>query len=334
MKPTLKDVAVHAGVSTATVSRVINDDPRISPATRERVRREIDRLHYTVNTVARNLKMRRTRTIALVTPEIANTFFMQVAEGAEDLLTDKGYSMIVVNTRESIAGEQRAIDLVIEKQVDGCIVIPSQSDGNHFNRLRARSVPVVLVDRLVTDFPCDAVLTDNVEAAHRMISALWEEGRRRFGFIGGQHELTSAAERYRGFRQALLERDYTPHPEHVAFGDFHRESGYTLLDRLLSTPHPPSTIMIANQFMQVGALQYAVAHRQALPPDFFLAAFDNPDAAAVAGIPGRLVVQPIDDLGRQAARIILSRITKGGPNRFTTVRLPARIIPTADHPRY
>jgi LacI family transcriptional regulator len=326
VNPTIKDVAREARVSTATVSRVVNKDTRITPATRARVEAVIERLNYKVNTVARSLKSKRTLTVALLAPEIANVFFMRVAQGVEDRLAEDGYSMIVINSRESTEGESRAVDLLLEKQVDGVIVIPVGGPGAHFERLRAAGLPAVLVDRLVDGYETDAVLVDNEEATFRAVQSLCRDGRRRFAFIGGEHHITTAVERYRGFVRALQECECLPPDEYLRFGDFHTASGYRLFGELMALPEPPETIMIANYFMQIGALQYAAANRERLPRGLFLASFDNPELAAVAGIPGLSIAQPIDRIGRRAAEVLLGRIRGTDHSEFRTERLPTEIV--------
>ncbi len=332
MNPTIKDVARDAGVSTATVSRVVNQDPRISPATRSRVEAVIRRLNYKVNGVARSLKSKRTLTVGLVAPEIANVFFMQVAEGVENRLTEDGYSMIVLNSRESHRGEDHAIDLLLEKQVDGVIVIPSGQEGAHFHRLRSANLPVVFVDRIVEGFTGDAVLVDNEDATFRAVEYLWQRGRRTFGFIGGDHRITTAAERYRGFCRALTECGGTIEERNLKFGDFHTRSGYELFGELIQQQNPPETIMIANYFMQIGALRYAATHRGALPPDLYLASFDDSEFAAVAGIPGLSIAQPIDQIGKRAAEILLGRISGSDTTEFRTERLSTALVFNGEEP--
>jgi len=326
VNPTIKDVAREAGVSTATVSRVVNKDPRISPATRSRVEGVIDRLNYKVNTVARSLKNKKTLSVGLLAPEIANVFFMRVAQGVEDRLAEDGYAMIVLNSRESRDGERHAVDLLLEKQVDGAIVIPSGGHGDHFSRLQSAGLPVVLVDRLVDGFRSDAVLVDNEDATYRAITRLVESGRRDFGFVGGQHDITTARERYQGFVRALEACSCPLQERNVRFGDFHTASGYRLFGELMEQPDPPATVMVANYFMQIGALQYAASHRDRLPPDLFLASFDNPEFAAVAGIPGLSIAQPIDEIGRRAAEILLERIRNEALGPYRIERLPTHIV--------
>lgn len=326
MNPTIKDVAREAGVSTATVSRVVNQDPRISPTTRARVEAVIEQLHYKVNSVARSLKNKRTLTVGLVAPEIANVFFMRVAEGVENRLTEEGYSMIVLNSRESRYGEEQAVDLLLEKQVDGVIIIPSGQEGAHFHRLRAAQLPVVFVDRVVEGFEGDAVLVDNEEATLRAVEYLWSHGRRRFGFIGGDERITTAAERYRGFRRALIQCGCPLEARNLRFGDFHTDSGYELFGELIRQEDPPNTVIIANYFMQIGALRFAATHRAELPEDLYLASFDDSEFAAVAGIPGLSIAQPIDRIGRRAAQILLDRISGTDTTEFRIERLPTTLV--------
>lgn len=311
MASTIKDVARAAGVSTATVSRVVNNDPRIAPATRQRVASAIQALGYTVNTVARSLKSKRTLTVGFVTPEIANDFFMNVAQGAEDALRDAGYAMIIANSRENALHERKQLELLIEKQVDGVILIPSSEMGQHFNYARAAGIPVVLVDRLVRDFETDAVLVDNLDATYRAVKQLYAMGRRRFGFIGGNMALTTARERYTGFTYALRDLEVTIGDDEVRFGDFHFQSGFDQMAQLMRLPDPPDTVFIANYFMQLGALRYVIAHRKAVPKTLFLAGFDDMVLTSAAGIPSLMIAQPVEAIGREAARILLERVTGG-----------------------
>lgn len=326
MGATIKDVARVAGVSTATVSRVVNQDPRITPATRARVLDAVDKLQYQVNSIARSLKSKRTLTIGLIAPEIANVFFMRVAEGVEDRLREEGYSMLVVNSRESIEREEAVVQLLIEKHVDGVIAIPAASEGAHFQRLRSAAIPVVLVDRLVDGFESDAILVDNEDAVYRTTSLLWQRGHRNFAFIGGQHRLTTAQERLTGFRRAVAECAIPVQEDFICFGDFHVASGYHLMRGLMERAQPPETVIIANYFMHIGAVRYLSTARERVTPNLFLASFDAGDYAAVSGVPGVSIVQPIDAIGRRAAEVLLERIGGRNDRAWITERLPTTLV--------
>ncbi len=326
MGATIRDVARLAGVSTATVSRVINDDPRISAETRSRVLTSVARLNYKVNTIARSLKINRTYTIGFITPEIANDFFMTVAQGVENELRARGYDMIICNSNEDPSQERERLELLVEKCVDGFIIIPSSAEGGHFDLLRDLQLPVVLVDRLVHGFETDAVLVDNEGGSFNAIEHLWMEGFRRFGFIGGNLEMTPARERYDGFIAALAEHGTRPKPEHLLFGDFHEGSGYELFGRMSEGPEPPEIVFISNYYMHIGAAHYLVTHRADLPGHPYIASFDDMALSSLAGYAILTVSQPIREIGARAADLVISRLGEERAPHPELVRLPTRLV--------
>lgn len=326
MGVTIKDVAREAGVSTATVSRVINNDNRITPATRQRVLRVVSRLNYKVNGLARSLKSKRSLTVGMVVPELDNIFFMRVARGVEDLLGERGYSMIVVNTRESRLRENSAVELLLEKQVDGIIIVPSERDGSHLTICTQASIPIVLVDRLVQGFESDAVLVDNQDATYRAIRDLIAQGHRSFGFIGGDRSIFTAEERYQGFLHALQDARIVVEERNIRFGDYHMESGFVLMRQLMEQPQPPHTVMVANYFMHLGVVRYVSTNRAAIPQDLFIASFDNMEFSSASGVAGLSIAQPIDEIGRRAAEILMQRINGDTTDWPQITRLPTTVI--------
>ena len=195
----LKDIAKTFGVATSTISRALNDDHRISLSLRERIKDYAEQAGFRRNAIARTLKTNRSNTIGFVAPELSNDFFMNVAQGVEKELKKKGFSLIVCNSDEQIEEEKRRIDLLLENQVDGVIIIPSTSRGSHFSILTEQQVPFVLVDRLTEDIDSDAVLVDNTGGTYAAVELLINSGIRNIGFIGGDMALTSAEERFTGY---------------------------------------------------------------------------------------------------------------------------------------
>jgi len=328
MSVTAKDVAKLAGVSTATVSRVINNDPRISENTRAKVMKCINDLNYKVNNIARSLKTNRTYTIGFIAPEISNEFFMNVARGVEDEARKFGYSIIICNSNESIEEEENRIRLLCEKCVDGIIIIPSSNEGKHFNYLKELNMPVVLADRLVENFESDAVLVDNINGTYSAIEHLINMGYRRIGFISGDLKLTSAIERYEGYKRALQDYCIPYDGNIVKFGDFHVECGYELMKELYEAENTPSVVFISNYFMHIGATKYLLEinmrRKQAnnlncnednsddcgenYVKDIMIASFDDLELSSLLGFCKLRVAQPVTEIGRQAARLLLSRI--------------------------
>ncbi|MBI9101771.1 MAG: LacI family DNA-binding transcriptional regulator [Spirochaetales bacterium] len=320
----IKDVAEKAGVSTATVSRVLNNDPKIAEKTKKKVLKAIHETGYRMNNVARSLKTSRTRTIGFLAPELVNDFFMTIAQGVEDELKDSGYSLIVCNSNESSHEEEKRIELLAEMCVDGVIIIPSSSRGEHYNRLKNMNIPAVLVDRLVDDFESDAVLVDNLQGAYKAMEYLINKDNSEFGFIGGDLSLSNFRERYEGFCLALEYNNIPKNPDYIKLGDCHIESGYKMMEELMNQPHPPAHIFIANYFMHVGATKYLTSHgyaskagNQTAP--VHIASFDDMTLSPILGFSDLTVSQPMKVMGREAARLLLERIS--GENEIEENRI-------------
>ncbi len=326
MGVTVKDVARAAGVSTATVSRVVNDDPRISPETRARVLEAVRKLDYKINSIARSLKTSRTYTVGFISPELTNDFFMGIAKGVEDELRKSGYNMIICNSNESAEEETDRLKLLCQKCVDGIIIIPATGDGAHYTWLKDTGIPVVLADRLAGGFDADAVLADNMNGAYSIIERLITEGHRRIGFIGGDMRLTSGAERFEGYRRALADYCLPYEKEIVRFGDFHVQCGYDLMKELANMEQPPAVVFISNHYMHMGATKYLMEHRESAGTGFSIAGFDDMEMSSILGFCRIRAAQPIMDIGSKAAQLLLSRINREetGPSRIW--RLKARLI--------
>ena len=330
MAVTIKDVAKLADVSTATVSRVINNDPRISATTRDRVLEIVDKLNYKVNSIARSLKSNRTFTVGFLAPEIANDFFMTVAQGVENALRECGYNLIICNSNESADEEVERLELLIEKCVDGVIVAPSSGSGAHLRFLQQVGLPTVLVDRLAAGFSSDAVLVDNATGTYKAIHHLLKRGHTNFGFIGGDVSLTPFRERYQGFVRALSEFGIQPDPAHIKFGDYHVDSGYAMMKQLAELRAAPACVFISNYFMHIGATQYLVEHRSRLSRPIYIASFDDMALSAVAGVPSLTIAQPVLQIGSRAAQLLLERIelraNHNEPPQPRIERLPTKLV--------
>jgi LacI family transcriptional regulator len=326
MAATVKDVARLAGVSTATVSRVINDDPRISEKTKVKVADCIKSLDYKINNVARSLKTNRTYSIGFVCPEIPNDFFMTVAKGVEDELGKYGYSVIICNSSEDIKKEEDRIKLLCEKCVDGIIVIPMSNEGRHFCFLKQLNIPVVMADRLVDNFTTDAVLVDNINGCYEAIEYLIKKGQKRIGFFGGDIRLTPAYERYEGYKRALADYSIPLDEEIVKFGDFHIQSGYEMMEELLSIEEAPNDVFISNYFMHVGATKYLIEHIGKIKPTVSITSFDDMELSSILGFCDIRVKQPMLEMGSKAAQLILSRINHEDNPFPQIVRLKTSLI--------
>jgi len=333
MAVTLKDVAKKAGVSAATVSRVLQDHPRISTKTKEHVLKCVAELGYVINNVARSLKTNKSHIIGFICPELMNNFFMNVGKGLDKELKKNGYSLIICNSDESIEGEKSHLRLLMQQCVDGIIIIPSTSEGAHLQAILHDSIPTICIDRTFEDFTCDSVLVDNMNGSYQATEELIHKGFTRIAYIGGNKTLTTAKEREAGYRNAL--KDYNIHidEKYIMEGDFHAESGHALMQKLMLMKKPPDTVFVANYFMYLGAMRYllqdaAQRHKTGLPPlsAITMANFDNMEYLSVFGGSTVIVEQPMEQIGREAAKLLLKRLdgnTKGFPEQH---RLKTKLI--------
>jgi len=321
---TAKDVARKSGVSTATVSRVVNNDSRISPETTKRVKKAIEELGYTPNHFARGLKTSRSFTVGFIAPEFTNDFFMGIAQSVENRLRKEGFSLIICNSSESSGEEASRLRLLLDRGVDGVIVIPAGSAGGHFEAAAERGVPLVLVDRLVEGFSTDAVLVDNVNGTYQAMEIMIKEGNRRIGFIGGDPRLTSARERYDGYCRALDDYRIPLESALVRFGDFHAESGYKLMKELHAAEKRPTCVFVSNYFMHVGATRFLMEHGKPWTPSII--SFDEMELSFTLAYCRMVVRQPISAIGAQAAEFLMSRISGDSEGAPRLARLKTEVI--------
>ncbi|AEJ60710.1 transcriptional regulator, LacI family [Spirochaeta thermophila DSM 6578] len=323
---TIRDIAREAGVSTATVSRVLNHDPRVRPETVKKVLSVVESFQYSIHHVARSLKTGRTNTIGVLAPEFANEFFMELAESMEQELRKEGYSLLISSSHESVEEEKKRIRMFIERSVDGLVIIPSSDRGEHYVEAQKAGIPIVLVDRATSGVSCDAVLVDNVGGAYAAVTALIHEGFRRIAFIGGDLHILTSKERFEGYTRALKDAGLSVDSDLIRLGDLHIESGYALMKELIEGPDPPDAFFIVNLFMHVGATNYLVS----LPPEktreVVIASFDEMVYSPLLRFCRYAVAQPIDELGRTAVRLLLDRLKRKESSSPRIVRLPTSLV--------
>jgi len=331
---TIRDVALASGLSTATVSRVLNGDASVSPATAGKVREEIERLGYTMNRVARSLKKGSTRMVGVIAPELSGDFFMLLAESMDRELSAFGYSLIVCSSWESAEEEAKRVRLLEERLVDGIVLIPATGSGAGVALARAaagEATPLVLVDRLAQGLEADAVLVDNEGGAYAATSALAAEGlargRRRMGFIGGSLDVSTARERYEGWRRAMLDAGLEIEAAFTSFAGLHVASGYEALRSMRSRPDAPEAYFLVNAYVHVGATNYLVSEEEpSRASRVAFAAFDEMPYAPLLRFCRYSLSQPVPEMGVSAARLLLARMAGARGTPFETKRLKPRLV--------
>jgi len=327
---TIVEVAKRADVSIATVSNVIRGTRRVSPKLTERVRAAIHELNYSPNEIARSLKVRQTRMLAMVLPDITNPFFPEIIRGAEDTAFERGYFLMTANTDEQVGRERRIVAALRSYRVDGVLLASaSGSDTSHLQGILDQGVALVCLDRTVPGVKTDAVLLDNVRGARECVRHMIQKGHRRIAIITGSLDLQTGRERLRGYEEALREADIPLEKSRILEGDFRHDSGYRLGKQILSQKNQstrPTAIFVCNGVMTLGALKALEELNIRCPEDVALATFD--DLAVDSPFHPHLttVVQPSYEMGARAAGILIDRIEGRISQEPRTVRVAPTLI--------
>lgn len=310
---TIQDVADRAGVSTATVSRVLNGAATVDVALAERVRAACAALQYQPNRAARALAGRRSAIIGVLVTDIQNPFFMELVRGVEDMTQRHGYLLVLCNSSEDPQRERQYIDVLCAEPVAGAIVVPTSDRRPVLQMFRERSIPVVTVDRRVRDRSVDAVVIDNVSAAREAAAHLISNGYRHIGLITGPNGTTTARERLEGYRLALRDAGIPRDPRLVQQGPFSEDSGRRLMDGLLDMDIPIEALVTGNNRLTKGALETLHARGLRVPDDVALVGFDEMPWTGPGTISLTTVTQPAYDLGSVAASRLIQRLQHAGP---------------------
>ncbi|HWK15463.1 MAG TPA: LacI family DNA-binding transcriptional regulator, partial [Rhizobiaceae bacterium] len=273
---TIKDVAKAAGVSTATVSAVINDSAYVSPPLRARVQAAIHDLKYEPSQMARNLKKGRSELIALIVADLANPFFARMVWAAEAAVAAWGYSLVVFNSDEKPENERKALARIRALSCDGALVVPVGLSSQYAQReAERRGFPTVLFGRVVDDRHSDTVTIDNVAAASQVTNYLLDLGHTRIGSITGPLHLTTGRGRLDGMLQAMAQRGVAPEPGHVRSGEFREDVAYSVAREMLDRPDRPTALYVANGVMALGVMRALADLSIHCPLDISIASTDT-----------------------------------------------------------
>ena len=322
---TIKDVAKRAGVSTATVSRVLNGDERVTPAYREAVQRAVAELDYRPDRIARNLRARRSQMLGLIISDIENPFFTSVVRGVEDVAYENDHTILLCNSDEDPEKERLYLDIMTAERAAGVIVSAACETDNHSRAVLQAGIPVVAMDRRMRDLEVDTVVVDSAEGAYQLVRHLLESGHRRIGLIGGPQQVTTAREREAGYLRALAEHGLRPDPALIKSTDYKLAGGYEATCQLLELEQPPTAMFAANNLTTLGALNCIHERGLRIPEDVAIGGFDDMPWATSLNPPLTAVAQPTYELGRTAADLLLRRIRDKGHN-VVEVKLATRLV--------
>jgi LacI family transcriptional regulator len=307
---TIKEVAKEAGVSIATVSRVLNQHTSVTTETKDSVLKVMKDLGYNRNEVARSLKMRHTNTIGIVAPKLSNVYFMEVIESMDQLLTPLGYTMVISCSYDSVKEEQKKIQVLLDRNVDALVVIPAGFQGHHFNTRSISRVPMIMVDRYIEGVKADAVLVDNRLGVQQMVRALHKEGFTRIGYIGGDNDILTANERYAGYLQTMRDLELPIEQEFIYLhGTMTIKDGHLAMERFLQIPDHPKAYLIANDLLHLGVTSHLIEHvSPEKQHEYVLASFDYLSYSPLLSFCHYAMRQPQEIIGSEVVRLLQKRM--------------------------
>ncbi|WP_127473186.1 LacI family DNA-binding transcriptional regulator [Microbacterium sulfonylureivorans] len=336
MPVSIRDVALRAGVSVGTVSNVLNRPDEVSADSVDRVSRAIEELGYVRNDAARKLRAGVSTTVGFVVLDGQNPFYNDVVRGAEDEATKHGIAILYGNTDEDLAREKLYLDLFEEQQVRGLLIAPYGDVTARLQRLRARGIAAVLVDRFSGDGRFSSVSVDSVVGGRMAVEHLIEGGRRRIAFVGGPFDIRQVNDRLAGARVAAENASAPVEVEVVATSAMTVEDGVAAGARILARPRRdwPDALFAANDLLALGLLQSLVVDgRMLVPHDIAIIGFDDIPFAAAAAVPLSSIRQPSRMIGRTALRIVLEEAADPESIARQTVFQPELVVRASTRPR-
>jgi len=325
MNITIYDVAREANVSMATVSRVVNGNPNVKPATRKKVSEVIERLGYRPNAVARGLASKKTTTVGVIIPDISSTFFAELARGIEDIATMYKYNIILSNSDQNLEKELHLLNTMLGKQVDGIVFMGGNITKELVEEFEKSPVPIVLAGSIEESEKIPSVNIDYEIAAYDAIKLFIEKGHKQIAFVNGPlNEPINGEKKLNGYKRALSEAGIAFNEELIVEGDYTYDSGIEAIEKLMEAETRPSAVFSASDEMALGIIHGSEDKGYKIPEDLEVISSDNTRLSLMIRPKLTTVVQPLYDIGAVAMRLLTKYMNKEEVKEHIVV-LPHRI---------
>lgn len=325
MSVTIKDVAKYTGLSIATVSKYLNGK-RVLEKNKILIDEAIEALGFQVNEMARGLKTNRSMTVGILIPNLENIFFTSIISHVENILIQHRYSTIICDYREDPKLAEEKINFLVNKMVDGIIMVPKSANIESINQVSNKGIPVIFIDRLLKGVKCDVVLSDNLNASYDAVEQLIIRGHRRIGIICGPKDIYTSQERLKGYLRVHEDYALGIEKDLILYGNYDIESGYQLLIHLAEMKNPPTAVFVTNYEMTLGAIMAINERNIKVPDQLSIIGFDNINMAKIVKPPLSIVVQPMKEIGEKAAEVLLSRLQGENNGEYSIYRLKTEVL--------
>lgn len=327
----IKELAEKIGVSSATVSRVINDSGYVSDKTRKEVLQAIEKYQYVPNDIARSLSTKSTHSIGVIIPDIENEFFSAIISGISQVAEAHGYNINFMSTNENVDSEHSFLETVGRQRLDGVIITPvSETDATTRDKLlqiEKKGVPVVFVDRSIVGVKFEGVFVDSFAGAYEGVKALIDAGHERIAIITGPETSKPGRERRKGYLKALEDAGLEIRPEYIVSGDFKIEKAYRCTENLLQLETPPTAIFTSNNLTTMGCLKYLTEHKIKLGKHISVLGFDDIEVLKIIKYKLSVVSRDAKQQGIEAMKLLLKQLeNKKMPEDPCQINIPYKVI--------
>lgn len=308
MASSIKDVAREAGVSIATVSRVINNVNVVNAETKKKVQEAIEKLNYSPNIVAQSLKTQKSKSIGILVPDISSQFYPEIVRGAEDVANMYDYSIILCNSDFDVDKEKKYIKVLREKMVDGMLYMSSSLDPEILDMIRTLNIKTVLVETKGQEQEIPSVTIDNRAAAKDAVNYLIRKGNKRIAYIGMKKDKVNAwAKRYNGYEDALLENGLKVDPDLCYYGELKAKTGHIGISHILSQAKVDA-VFCGSDEIAMGVINGLRDHKLRIPEDVDVMGFNNVAEAQIFYPKITTINQPMYDMGSVSMRMLIKML--------------------------
>ena len=327
----IKELAKRVGVSSATVSRVLNNSGYVKEETRKRVLEAVEEYNYGPNAIARNLSINDNPSIGVIIPDIENEFFFKAISGLSEIADTYRYNIVYFGTNETLSKEHEFLDVAISQRLKGVIIAPvSQLDTitkDSLLKLEKSGIPVVLIDRDIRGARFDGVFVDNFGGAYDGVDVLIRNGHRKIAVIAGPSTSKPGKERLQGYRQAMEDAGIPVQEEYIAYGDFKSEKAYESTKYLLGLKNPPTAIFSSNNESTLGCLKYLTERGMVPGQEIALLGFDDIETLKVIDYKLSVVERDARKQGMEAMKLLMECFTDSkNRQRGKRILVPYQII--------
>ncbi len=331
MAVTIDDIARKAGVSSATISRVLNNSSYVKEETREKVLKIIEEMNYVPSAIARSLSKRETSTIGIVVPDITNSYFGEIIKGISKIAEEADLNIILFNTNNDVKSELKALEEIKKHRLKGVIMTPGFGDTKFqhefIEAIKSINIPIVLVSADLNYINLSGVFVDDILGGYLATKTLLENGHNKIGIITGIMSSSSAVNRLSGYKRALKERDISINYEYIKEGKFKLEEAYKLTMDFLSMENPPTAIIACSNRMTMGVIKALFEQKIKVPNDIAVIGFNRIELMEIVGINISYIEDSPIELGESAIRVLLDIYkSDGNPNEIKRVNIPPKLI--------